>query len=48
LNNKRGDQYTVDIVAAIHGLEERFLDEEDKQMSLMILKSLAKGQTVNV
>ncbi len=38
-----GDQYTLDIVAAIHYLDDRFLDEEDKQMCLIILKSLARG-----
>ena len=48
LNHQRGGEYSVDIVGAIHGLEDRFLDEQDKQMSLIILKSLARGQTVNL
>lgn len=50
LNHRRSgsDQYTVDIVAAIHYLDERFLEEEDKDMILIILKSLARGQTVNI
>ena len=38
----------MDLVGAIHKLEDRFMDEADKQMCLLILKSLAKGQTVNV
>jgi hypothetical protein len=35
-------------VSAIHSFEERFLDDQDKNMALVILKSLARGQTVNV
>jgi len=38
----------VDLVGAIHNIEDRFMDESDKQMCLLILKSLAKGQTINV
>jgi len=32
LNHKKpgAQQYTVDLVAAIHYLDDRFLDEEDK------------------
>jgi hypothetical protein len=48
LNHQKGSEYSVDFVGAIHGLEDRFLDEQDKQMSLIILKSLARGQTVNL
>ena len=36
------------MVSAIHYLDDRFLDEEDKQMCLIILKSLAKGQSVSI
>lgn len=43
ISEKKGDEYAVDLVSAIHSLEERFLDEEDKNMALMILKSLARG-----
>ena len=38
----------MDLVGAIHNIEDRFMDESDKQMCLLILKSLAKGQTINV
>jgi len=33
-------------VQAINYLDERFLDEEDKQMCMTILKSLARGKSV--
>jgi hypothetical protein len=50
LNHQKspGGPYTVDIVAAIHYLDDRFLEEEDKQMCLIILKSLARGQSVSI
>lgn len=40
--------FSVDLVGAIHAIEDRFLDDSDKQLSMTILKSLARGQTVNV
>jgi len=49
LNHKKSDgEYSVDLVGAIVNIEDRFLDEADKQLSMTILKSLARGQTVNV
>jgi len=49
LNHKKSDgEYSVDLVGAIVNIEDRFLDEADKQLSMTILKLLARGQTVNV
>lgn len=38
----------VDFVSAITEFEDRFLDEEEKNFLLRILKSLAKGNLVMV
>lgn len=48
LNHQRNGEFSVDLVGAVANIEDRFLDDGEKQTCMTILKSLAKGQTVNV
>jgi hypothetical protein len=48
INHESSGKHTVDLVTAIQTLDERFLDQSEKQFLLMILKSLSQGLTVNV
>jgi len=43
LNHSKDGEFSVDLVGAVTHIEERFLDDQDKQLSMTILKSLAKG-----
>ncbi len=49
LNHQKSmNEFSLDLVGAISSIEDRFLDESEKQTCMTILKSLARGQTVNV